>query len=105
MNTNELQLNLRKFTGTEHYYRITNRHLLTGGTKYLAEEAQCFWLMTAVASHLPNNQDHQFALVKLIVKDRSALLTLNDGNGNLHILACSRIFAFATNLVAENEEN
>ena len=80
MNTNELTANLRQFTGTEHYYRITNRHLLTDGTKYLAEEAECFWLMTAIASHLPKSQDDQFATVKLTVKDSTALLTLDDGN-------------------------
>ncbi len=43
---------LSLFTGTEHYYRISRRHLLTDGTKYLAEEAECFWMMDAIASHL-----------------------------------------------------
>ena len=33
---------LSQFTGTEKYHRISRRHLLTDGTKYLAEEAQCF---------------------------------------------------------------
>ena len=27
------------FTGTQKYYRISRRHLLTEGTKYLAEQA------------------------------------------------------------------
>jgi hypothetical protein len=43
---------LSYFTGTERYYRITRKHLLTDGTKYLAEEAECFWMMDAIASHL-----------------------------------------------------
>ena len=30
---------LSLFTGTERYYRINRRCLLTDGTKYLAEEA------------------------------------------------------------------
>ena len=43
---------LTQFTGTEKYCRISRRHLLTEGTKYLAEEAECFWMMDAIASHL-----------------------------------------------------
>ena len=42
---------LSHFTGTERYYRISRRHLLTDGTKYLAEEAECFWLIDAAISH------------------------------------------------------
>ena len=30
---------LGHFVGTERYYRISRRHLLTDGTKYLAEQA------------------------------------------------------------------
>ena len=41
-----------QFTGTAKYYRISRRHLLTDGTKYLAEAAECFWMMDAIASHL-----------------------------------------------------
>jgi hypothetical protein len=43
---------LSNFTGTEKYHRISRRHLLTDGTKYLADEAECFWMMDAIASHL-----------------------------------------------------
>jgi hypothetical protein len=43
---------LNQFIGTEKYYRISRKHLLTDGTKYLAEEAECFWMMDAIASHL-----------------------------------------------------
>jgi len=43
---------LAQFTGSEKYYRISRRHLLTDGTKYLAEKAGCFWMMDAIASHL-----------------------------------------------------
>jgi hypothetical protein len=80
MNTNELQSTLSQFIGTEKYYRITPRHLLTDGTKYLAEHAECFWLMTAVASHLPAHYDDHFAVARLVVTGTSATLTLDDGN-------------------------
>lgn len=83
MNTNELQINLSQFIGTEKYYRITHRHLLTDGTKYLAENAQCFWLMDAIASHLPKQYHDYFAVVNITVKNGSAQLTLDDGNGNI----------------------
>lgn len=83
MNTNELQANLSQFIGTEKYYRITHRHLLTDGTKYLAENAQCFWLMDAIASHLPKQFHDHFAVVNLAVKNSSAQLRLDDGNGNV----------------------
>ena len=43
---------LTEFTDTERYYRISRRHLLTDCTKYLADHAQCFWMMDAIASHL-----------------------------------------------------
>jgi hypothetical protein len=44
---------LSNFIGTEKYYRLTRKHLLTDGTKYLAEAAGAYWLMEAIASYLP----------------------------------------------------
>jgi len=81
MNPKSLLANLSQFIGTEKYYRITNKHLLTDGTKYLAEEAQCFWLMTAIASHLSLHIDDYFVCATLKVQENSAVLTLDDGNG------------------------
>ena len=43
---------LAHFTGTTRYYRIGTQHLLTDGTHYLAEQAGCYWIMDAVASHV-----------------------------------------------------
>jgi len=43
---------MSQFTGTDSYYRISRRHLLTDGTKHLAEKGACFWMMDAIASHL-----------------------------------------------------
>ena len=43
---------LTQFIGTQRYYRISRRYLLTDGTKYLAENAEYFWVMDAIASHL-----------------------------------------------------
>jgi hypothetical protein len=43
---------LTEFTGTERYYLISRRHLLTDGTKFLADQAQCYWMMDALLSVL-----------------------------------------------------
>jgi hypothetical protein len=83
MNSNELTSNLSQFIGTENFHRITSRHILTDGTKYLAEQAQCFWLMDAIASHLPKYFHDYFAVAELKVKGNSATLKLDDGNGNV----------------------
>ena len=74
---------LAQFTGTEKLYRITHRHVLTDGTKYLAEEGRCFWLMDAIASHLPPNYQDYFAVARLAVNGSSAVLSLDDGNDNV----------------------
>ena len=76
---------LNQFTGTAKYYRISRRHLLTEGTKYLAEQASCFWLMDAIASHLSEiGTEDWFVLVRMSVVLGSAVMIYEDGNGNEH---------------------
>ena len=76
---------LSYFTGIERYYRITTKHLLTDGTKYLAEEAECFWMMDAIASHLSEigTQDW-FVQVRMKVKNSQVTMYYEDGNGKEH---------------------
>ena len=81
--TQYLQAELGQFIGTEKLYRITHRHVLTDGTKYLAEQAKCYWLMDAIASHLPRLYHDHFAVARLVVNGSSAMLTLDDGNDNV----------------------
>lgn len=58
-----MELDLTGFTGTEHYYRLTNRAVLTDGTAYLAREGRCFWLMDVIASYIPTlPSDEHFAI-------------------------------------------
>ena len=72
---------LSLFTGTEHYYRINRKCLLTDGTKYLAEGAGAFWLMDAAASYLIElGTDDWFVQIVLVVTGSKAVLTLEDGN-------------------------
>lgn len=72
---------LTQFTGTERYYRLNRKCLLTDGTKYLAEAAGAFWLMDAAASYLIElGTADWFVQVRLVVSNGAAVLTLEDGN-------------------------
>jgi hypothetical protein len=76
---------LSMFTGSENYYRLSRRHLLTDGTKYVAETASAFWIMDAVASHLCEiGTNDCFVLVRVSITDAAAVMRYEDGNGNLH---------------------
>lgn len=76
---------LSQFTGTERYFRISRRHLLTDGTKYLAEQAECFWLMDAIVTHLVEiGTADWFVVVKTTVQNSAALMVYSDGNGKEH---------------------
>ncbi len=58
----EIQNGLAHFSGSEEYHRLTNRHVLTDGAKYLAEKAGALWLMDAIASyHLKAMRDQRTA--------------------------------------------
>jgi len=76
--------NLAQFTGTERYYRLNRKCVITDGAKYLAETAGAYWLMDAAASYLMElGTDDWFVLVRLVVNDSKAVLTLEDGNGGI----------------------
>jgi hypothetical protein len=89
-NTQEFKMSfdssqLSMFTGSDNYYRLCRRHLLTDGTKYVAETASAFWMMDAVASHLSEiGTNDSFVLVRVSVTDAAAVMRYEDGNGNLH---------------------
>ena len=79
------RLTLAQFTGTSAYYRISRRHLLTDGTKYLAEKGACFWMMDAVASHLCEiGTEDWFVLIRVQVSEGRAVMIYEDGNGHEH---------------------
>ena len=79
------QVSLAQFTGSEKYYRISHRHLLTDGTKYLAEKAECFWMMDAVASHLGEiGTADWFIHVRVTVNTSRATMVYEDGNRHEH---------------------
>ena len=79
------KLTLSQFTGTGAYYRISRKHVLTDGTRYLAEQGACFWMMDAIASHLCEiGTADWFVLVRVQVTEGRAVMIYEDGNGGEH---------------------
>jgi hypothetical protein len=81
---NELKSALANFTGTEKYYRIYPKVVLTDGTQYLAETAGCYWLMDLYASHLATIDPdlESFTCLKLNRIGSGAVIVIDDGNEN-----------------------
>jgi hypothetical protein len=81
----ELLAMLKQFTGSEQSVRLTRTVVLTEGSRYLAEAAECFWLLDVYASHLSaidGNKDW-FTCLNLNIENRSAFLSIEDGNGSV----------------------
>ena len=80
MNAEQLQQQLHHFMGTTAYYRLNRVAVLTDGTKFLAEEGRCFWLMEAIASHLPAVPTNEYFCVALLTKgkEHAAYLEITD---------------------------
>ena len=81
---------LHNFSGTELYYRITPDTVMTEGAKFVADNGEAYWLMTAIASYLPQlTKTESFIVANLQVTNtgnsRTALLKLDDGNDNILI--------------------
>jgi hypothetical protein len=86
MQQQTLTQELAHFTGTSAYYRLYPTVLLTDGTKYLADQAGCYWLMDVYASHLLtaiNGEQEPFTCLQLVKTGYQALIQIDDGNGVL----------------------
>jgi len=82
MDAEDLKNSLSQFIGTERYYRINPRAVLTDGTKYLADTAKAYWLFDAIASYLPKFTGlEDFVVAELTVTGSKAELLLENGNG------------------------
>lgn len=75
MNIENLK-NLSQFTGTESYYPYLDGINLTDGAKYLADNADCYWLFDAIWSY-QYRLDVSFQIWKLSVnlKEKRGILT------------------------------
>lgn len=80
---------LRQFTGTENYYRhaLNPNILFTDGAKFVADRAEAYWLLDLIACAQRYEKclsRQPFQVWALAVRpDRSATITVEDGNFNL----------------------
>jgi hypothetical protein len=79
---------LHNFSGTEHYYRITPDTVMTDGAKFIADKGEAYWLMTAIASYLPEYTSKETFIVATLnvthtITSSHAILKLDDGNDNV----------------------
>ncbi len=79
---NELMTTLRHYTGCDQLVRYTRTVMLTEGSRYLAEAAECFWLFDLYASHLMaiDGGSEWFTCLKLTKQGDSATVSIEDGN-------------------------
>ena len=85
---NEILKNLVQFTGSEKLYRYNLfgiESFLTDGVKYLAESAQCFWLINVILSHqiYKNVRNEEFQVWRLKkLENGEFIVVADDGNKN-----------------------
>ncbi|NJN13474.1 MAG: hypothetical protein HC815_38435 [Richelia sp. RM1_1_1] len=75
----EITSELNQFYGSTTLYKHWLGLKYTDGIKYLAHEANCYWLLDAIASHqtknlLSNPRLREFQIWHLQVQDNSAVL-------------------------------
>lgn len=89
MSTKLTESNLRKFTGSEHWYRhaLVRGILFTDGAKFVADEGGAYWLLDEIA--LAQRYEKAVAAEEFqawtltVNKDRTANLACDDGNGRI----------------------
>jgi len=82
----EILADLPQFYGTEHYYTwsaLFPNFVMTDGVRYLANAADCYWLLNAIASHRSSYRDEEFVVAKFSKLAMGGWeLDLSDGNDN-----------------------
>jgi hypothetical protein len=75
--------NMAQAIGTTKYIRHFSRQLVfTDGIEQLREDADCHWLVDAIASHQVKHKHRPFQVWELEVKpDNSAVLTMKEDTG------------------------
>jgi hypothetical protein len=76
------------FTGSEHWYQHwLGKTLYTDGVKFVAEQAAAYWLIDEIAINQtrPKVRAEKFQVwvLKVDLEKRKAVLTCDDGNGNV----------------------
>jgi hypothetical protein len=78
---------LAQFTGTEQWYRhsLVRSILFTDGVKYVADTAGAYWLLDEIAlaqRYVAKVRAEEFQVWKLVVRNSTATLFVEDGNNN-----------------------
>lgn len=82
----EIREALAQCTGSEHWYRhpLARACLYTDGAKLFAEMAGAYWFLDIVATEvLTFQKKEEFIVVTLAVTGSKAVITADDGNGNV----------------------
>ena len=78
MGQQQIEQDLRQFTGTENYYNSLGL-LFTDGVKFLADSCQAYWLIDLIASY--RNKRKEFELWQISVKNNKAVVTMREDCG------------------------
>lgn len=83
---------LSHFTGSEEIFQYwgNKRFVYTQGIQYLANKAKCYWLIDEIGlillPRLLKKHPDEFYTIQLSVNpDSSAMITVDDGNGNIYL--------------------
>ena len=83
---------LKQFNGSERSFKhVLNRKIIyTEGIQYLLEKARCYWLLDDIAlvvfpRLLQHHKDCFYSIQFEVHADNSAVITVDDGNGNIHL--------------------
>lgn len=69
------------FTGTQNYYRINNRILLTEGLYFLVKNCRLYWVAIALSSFLDrSNTSEKFLLIEIVSMEKMVEVFFKDGN-------------------------
>ena len=84
----DLKLELAQFSGSDTFTRwsiLFRNSVLTEGVAYLAEQAQCYWLMDLIASHQTSRKVRAegFQTWNLSKVNNKWTAIADDGNGNV----------------------
>lgn len=84
LSAEQLKSQLSQFTGTDNYYKHLLGFQYTDGIKFLADNAECYWLLDAIASYQPtlrqNPRLRDFQLWLLVVGNEHNFIKPNPGN-------------------------
>ena len=82
------EADLANFTGSENWYKhFLGRTLFTDGVKYIADTAGAYWLIDEIAINQTRPkvgaEEFQFWTLSVDLEKHKAVLTCDDGNGNV----------------------